>query len=54
MKMQDAKLEKNGSSDNPFSVQLDGPMQKIAAPGVYEMKPYPGEDSRWYSMTPMG
>lgn len=53
MTMQDAKIEKQAADQNPFAVQLDTPMQTIATPGVYEMKPYPGEDSRWYSMTPV-
>lgn len=54
MSMQDAKIEKKEAAYNPFGVQLDTPMQTIAAPGVCEMKPYIGEDSRWASNIPFG
>lgn len=54
MKMQDARIEKHESTLNPHGIQLEAPMQQIAAPGVYEMKPYPGDDSRWYSTVPGG
>lgn len=54
MNMLDAKIEKKEATQNPFAIQLDAPMQTIAAAGVCEMKPYPGEDSRWYSMSPAG
>lgn len=54
MKIQDGKLEKQDSLSNPFAIQLDEPMQTIAAPGVCEMKPYLGDDSRWYSTQPGG
>jgi len=54
MSMQDAKIEKKEAGHNPFAVQLESPMQTISAPGVCEMKPYPGEDSRWYSILPVG
>ncbi|MDV0437250.1 hypothetical protein NG831_13990 [Xanthomonas sacchari] len=54
MKIQDGKLEKQDSLSNPFAIQLDEPMQTIAAPGVCEMKPYLGEDSRGYSTQPGG
>lgn len=54
MKMQDAQFEKREPSYNPFAVQLDAPMQKVEAAGVCEMKPYLGDDARWYSTRPEG
>lgn len=54
MSMQDAKTEKREAAHNPFGVQLDTPMQTIAAPRVCEMKPYFGEDSRGASTIPFG
>lgn len=54
MKLHDAKLEKSDLSHNPFAIELDTPMQSMAAPGICEMKPYLGEDSRWYSTLPEG
>lgn len=51
---QEAKFEKKEANQNPFAVQLDAPMHNMAAPGICEMKPYPGEDSRWFSTLPTG
>lgn len=54
MSMQDAKFDMKETGQNFFAIQLDAPMQTMAAPGVCEMKPYLGEDSRWYSSLPDG
>lgn len=54
MSMQDAKIDKKEAAYNPFGVQLDMPMQIIAAVRVCEMKPYLGEDSRGASTIPFG
>jgi hypothetical protein len=49
MKQLEAKLEETIGESNPFSIQLDGPMQKNAETGVLELKPmgFP-QDARWY------
>lgn len=54
MSMQDATIEKKEAGRNPFAVQLDAPMQTIAAARVCEMKPYIGEDVRGFSTQPFG
>lgn len=49
MEKREAKVEIRREECNPYGIQLDAPMQKEAAVGMRQMKPYGfPQDARWY------
>lgn len=49
MDTRETKVEIRREEFNPYGIQLDAPMQKDAAIGIREMKPYGfPQDARWY------